>query len=149
LKRDMTKLEAVVECPSDLTPFPWRIITCHDQSFIRLWGGMSDEEVGTIIAQTILYNRIEISTDVPALLERIVRSENLVLPGGIRAIDDESQLTIEPGCCCGLETWREWLNFAEGGNSPWLGHDPDPWVERKGKKLLHLVNVRAEGNSRP
>jgi hypothetical protein len=58
----MIRLEAVVECTSDLTPFPWTINTCNYPSFIRLWGGMSDEEIGTIMAQVVLYNSIEIST---------------------------------------------------------------------------------------
>jgi hypothetical protein len=64
-------------------------------------------------------------------LKSIISSKCLVLPGGIRAIDEKSHVVINPSCCCGLETWREWLNFAKGGNSPWLGHDPSPWIQRK------------------
>lgn len=33
-----------------------------------------------------------------------------------------------PGCCAGLEDWREWAEVLTG-SSPWLGHDPTPEVE--------------------
>ena len=45
----------------------------------------------------------------------------------------EGQGIISPSCCCGLEDWREWRDFLETEDSPWLGHDPSPWIERQGK----------------
>jgi hypothetical protein len=50
-----------------------------------------------------------------------------VLPGGLAAVHDG--LVIPPSCCCGLEGWRDWEALLEDGTSPWLGHDPSPWVE--------------------
>ncbi|MBM80865.1 MAG: hypothetical protein CMJ78_09750 [Planctomycetaceae bacterium] len=38
---------------------------------------------------------------------------------------------IIPGCCCGLESWREWLEVSSGGKAPWTGHDPSPLIERE------------------
>ena len=39
-----------------------------------------------------------------------------------------------PGCCCGLEDWREWIRVLTDG-SPRLGHDPGPEVEVIGLDL--------------
>src|SRR5262249_5798833 len=36
-----------------------------------------------------------------------------------------------PGCCCGLEDWREWIAFLDAGAAPpWCGHTPDAFFER-------------------
>jgi hypothetical protein len=44
---------------------------------------------------------------------------------------------VTPGCCCGLENWREWLDVADGGEV-WLGHDPTPSVDHVGETVrLH------------
>jgi hypothetical protein len=47
------------------------------------------------------------------------------LPGGLGILND-GKLELTPGCCCGIEEWRELLTIPEG-DSPWLGHDPSPW----------------------
>ncbi|WP_156313234.1 hypothetical protein [Micromonospora sp. HK10] len=40
-------------------------------------------------------------------------------------------MSVTPGCCAGLEDWREWTSVLDGGQ-PWLGHDPGPEVEVRG-----------------
>ena len=50
-----------------------------------------------------------------------------VLPGGFAVVDRGR--VIAPGCCCGLETWRDWLGVVRTRRSPWMGHDPAPLVE--------------------
>jgi hypothetical protein len=50
-----------------------------------------------------------------------------VLPGGFAVVGSEH--TVFPSCCCGLETWSEWLKVLKGGGTPWMGHDPSPLVE--------------------
>lgn len=42
--------------------------------------------------------------------------------------DTRTNVTVQPGCCCGLEDWREWLDVADG-ETLWLGHDPSPRLE--------------------
>jgi len=46
------------------------------------------------------------------------------LHGGLGILDG-GILEITPGCCCGLEDWRDLLTIPEG-DSPWMGHDPNP-----------------------
>ncbi|MFE9207615.1 hypothetical protein [Micromonospora sp. NPDC007230] len=42
--------------------------------------------------------------------------------------DTATGMAVVPGCCAGLEEWREWTQVISGG-SPWLGHDPGPEAE--------------------
>ncbi len=66
----------------------------------------------------------------PKSLRALASQPPDVAPGGIAA--SGGRTTIYPSCCCGLEDWRSWLALFEDGPSPWLGHDPAPWVERSG-----------------
>src|SRR5689334_21443076 len=125
----MPRLEAVVEYsisfPDEGSIYPWKL----SPVLIRLWQGISDGELGLILTELITYNRIETEGDAPQFFQRIINSDCLIIPGGIRAIDDKGKL-VNPSCCCGLEIWREWLEYLEGGASPWLGHSPSPEIEQ-------------------
>jgi hypothetical protein len=57
-----------------------------------------------------------------------------VVPGGIAACDELQE--VVPSCCCGLESWRDWVQVVTGGTGPWLGHDPSPWVEVREDAVL-------------
>lgn len=48
--------------------------------------------------------------------------------GGLRLHDSVTGATVVPGCCAGLEDWRDWALVA-AGESRWLGHDPSPRAE--------------------
>ena len=73
---------------------------------------------------------------------RLEALQTLVLPGGLQVRSDNK--VISPGCCCGLETWRDWLRFLKTGAYPWLGHDPSPSVEKVGG----LIRVWSDKKSR-
>lgn len=109
---------------------PWTIAECKPLSFIRLSGKMTDREIGLVFAQLINYNNLEHGGDTNNLLHQVIQAETLVLPGGLQARSADK--VINPSCCCGLERWRDWLRFLKTGGSPWLGHDPSPWVEKVG-----------------
>lgn len=51
-------------------------------------------------------------------------------PGGLRVRADD--VVIDPGCCVGLDEWRDWLAALDGQPVD-LGHDPDVWLESKGE----------------
>jgi hypothetical protein len=110
---------------------PWPIANCQPFSFIRLSGKMTDREVGLVFAQLVMFNHLESNGDTNNVLHQVIQAEKLILPGGLQVRSAADQV-ISPSCCCGLETWRDWLRFAETGASPWLGHDPSPWVEKVG-----------------
>jgi hypothetical protein len=126
------ELHAVVETPwfEGVPPWPWPIADREPFSFVRLSGEMAAAEVGSVMAQVVRYSQIEAEPTAEALLSAVVTDETLILPGGVRA--SERERVINPGCCCGLEMWREWIEFPESGRGPWTGHDPEPWLELTG-----------------
>jgi hypothetical protein len=50
-------------------------------------------------------------------------------PGGLRVAG--GGVVVEPGCCFGLEEWRDWLDVLDG-QVVWLGHSPDVQVQQLG-----------------
>jgi len=122
------QLQAVIEFYGlDATVCPWEIAEI-DGSWLRLSAEMMQPEIGLFFAQLANYNQIDLSQTKEAILKKILGADSLILAGGIQAMFKEQE--ISPSCCCGLEGWREWQNFLETGGTPWLGHDPSPWLEQ-------------------
>jgi hypothetical protein len=128
----MVSLTAVVERTNADAPLPWPVLPEGAPWDVRLTGAASEEEVGSVVLQLAQYNKIVVAgRTAEEILADVVAAESLVLPGGIAARDDTGR-EISPGCCAGLEEWREWLAFESTGMSPWMGHEPDPHLEREG-----------------
>ena len=72
-------------------------------------------------------------------VEALKREFPGAIPGGFAAVDQGK--LIGPSCCCGLETWQEWLDVLTTRRSPWMGHDPAPFVEVQGD----WVSIWADG----
>ena len=96
---------------------------------IRLTRETDILELGTVMAEICLY--ASDATDEPAdVLSALADVETVVVGGGIELIVDD-ELVSTPGCCAGLETWREWIAFVDGGmHAPWCGHDPETAFSR-------------------
>ncbi|WP_246635843.1 hypothetical protein [Actinoplanes hulinensis] len=116
----MSRIRPAIEVPLFTEPPPpWPVAAAEPWSWLPLDGDLTDEQTGLFVAviaggQTL--------TD-------LLDEETIIVPGGL-VVDD----SIHPGCCCGLEDWREWLDLLDGGH-PWLGHSPDPVVEHRGGTL--------------
>jgi hypothetical protein len=55
-------------------------------------------------------------------------TDQVIALGGIRIRETSTGVTAPPGCCFGLENWRDWLEIMNG-EEPWLGHGPAPRTE--------------------
>ncbi|MEU7697563.1 hypothetical protein [Streptomyces sp. NPDC039028] len=55
---------------------------------------------------------------------------------------------VEPGCCKGLETWRDWLDVLNGPGYIYFGHDPSSTAERLGD-IVRLTLDAYETDSSP
>ena len=127
-------LEPVVECPAldGWTP-PWPVAACPPDRWVVLTAHAAMPEVGLVMALLVRWqdaDEIPAGASAEALLRRALSAEWLRLPGGVRARDSDGNV-VAPGCCCGLEEWREWLAVTDGETSPWMGHDPWGWVEHQ------------------
>ncbi|MBA9002363.1 hypothetical protein [Thermomonospora cellulosilytica] len=94
---------------------------------LRLSGRMTDAQVGTAVA---VIADSSVWDDLPALdlLRAFTDQDEVAVPGGLRLTDTSTGAVVEPGCCFGLESWRDWAELLDG-ETPWLGHDPTPEIE--------------------
>jgi hypothetical protein len=130
-------LRAVVEVPlfdADGS-WPWPMEPMPAWSWLALHGGCTDEQVGLFVA--LLANSIggSPSSSLSRAIAGLLAQELLVIDGGLQLSDTESGVSVDPGCCAGLEDWRDWTEVLAGGGSPWLGHSPDPEIEVVGDLL--------------
>lgn len=74
--------------------------------------------------------------------QHLAEAECLIVPGGLRFRDTISAAEAAPGCCFGLENWRDWQNvFHE--QEPWLGHDPAPQIEHEGQLIRLTPSIQS------
>ncbi|GJF26866.1 hypothetical protein [Streptomyces sp. HO565] len=64
----------------------------------------------------------------------LMTAEQVIAPGGLRIRDTATGITVSPGCCSGLEDWRDWLGLMNG-EEPWVSHDPTPHIEHLGASV--------------
>ncbi|MFB7241015.1 hypothetical protein CW362_10320 [Streptomyces populi] len=117
----------------------WPVAEQPPYRLMSLSGALSPDQAGTAMATLADYNshRADVGQagSAAAFLSSLLGEEGFVAPGGLRVQDTDTGTTVTPGCCCGLEDWREWLEIADGGET-WLGHDPTPWTEQLGETVL-------------
>ena len=96
-------------------------------TWVALTGSASDDDVVRFVAEVARYGRVLDCSSLDAAIVSIAACQHsLVVGGGLRV--SQGALRIDPSCCAGLEGWREWLTAACDKHSPWMGHDPSPWV---------------------
>ncbi len=125
----MIAMQAVVEVPAfDAAPPPWPVAPLPPGSWLALDADCVDEQVGLFVAA--LADRIDAQPTEGRgeVVDALLAGEQLTVSGGIRVGDSTTGTVVVPGCCAGLEEWREWRQVLSGA-SPWLGHDPSPEVE--------------------
>lgn len=139
----MIILEPVIETCDAVDFTAWPVSVPADSPYLVLSGELTSAGIGTAMAVIVSCNDGILGKDgneVPEgpgtawAIERLTRAECLIAPGGLRVRDIDAGLTVNPGCCFGLENWREWERVA-AGETVWLGHDPDPWAEHLGSTI--------------
>ena len=110
----------------------WPVSGVSERRYLALSGMMPLEEVATAIAVILDYNGVVLDDDAVLdgiLLDRhLAEAEALNAPGGLRFRDTATGAEFLPGCCSGLESWREWHDVTESRDI-FLGHSPDPRLE--------------------
>ncbi|CAM5602783.1 hypothetical protein SALBM135S_04910 [Streptomyces alboniger] len=133
---DVLIMDAVLETREAAGFVAWPTADSSEDCLLSLSGRLSPQELGTAMAVLTSYNegRPEHLTEDPAGVEqvrRLVTTADVTAPGGLRIQDTATGVVVLPGCCFGLENWRDWLDLLNGVE-PWLGHDPTPRVEHAG-----------------
>ncbi|MEV2232564.1 hypothetical protein AB0H69_28900 [Streptomyces phaeochromogenes] len=126
-------LETYVAADFDL----WPVADPPPSRLLALSGELSSREVGTAMAVLTDYNkgqrerRPRPPENSLEQVGRLLATECVIAPGGLRIRDTATGVTAVPGCCFGLENWRDWFDLMDG-REPWLGHDPAPRAELAG-----------------
>ncbi|WP_416905558.1 hypothetical protein [Micromonospora echinospora] len=129
-------MQAVIEVPmfhSGSAP-PWPVEPLAPGSWLVLDADCTDERTGLFVAA--LASQIDVAPPGgrDEVVDALLAEELLIAVGGLQVGDTEIGTNVVPGCCSGLEDWRDWTQALAGG-SPWLGHDPGPEVEVLGEVL--------------
>ncbi|MFF8914729.1 hypothetical protein ACF08M_15770 [Streptomyces sp. NPDC015032] len=133
----MLIMDAVLET-CDATDFAlWPIADPPPNHFLPLSGELSAREIGTAMAVLTSYNKTDHERqtlepeDSMEQVSHLLTTDCVIAPGGLQIRNTATGVTASPGCCFGLENWRDWLDLMNG-EELWLGHDPTPRVEYVG-----------------
>jgi hypothetical protein len=123
-------MQAVIEIPAfdAESPRPWPVASVAPASWLALDTNCTDEQVGLFVAT--LAHRLDVRAPAgrDEIVDALLTEELLIVAGGLQLLDTVTGTAVVPGCCAGLEDWRDWAQVLIGG-SPWLGHDPGPEIE--------------------
>jgi hypothetical protein len=144
----MVIVEVVLETYDAVDFTAWPIAEPSSDRLLTLSGRMSPVDVGTAMAVIFSYNKIPVThaADLTEahLEQHLAEAEALIAPGGLRFRDTTTDVSIAPGCCFGLENWRDWWDAARG-QELWLGHDPAPHITHVG----HVIQLRQDDGDSP
>jgi hypothetical protein len=141
----MITLTPVLERWSADCPF-WPAEEPDFYSAVPRWP--TSQQVGTVmwtlIGRSVTADDLSIiATDAADAIEKYLTGDDGdFAPGGLQV--GNGDVVIDPGCCIGLDEWRDWLRVI-GGEVIDLGHDPDPLIEHQGS----VVRVWKSGGQLP
>ncbi|MEV7346635.1 hypothetical protein [Streptomyces sp. NPDC093544] len=119
----------------------WPVGEHESYGYLVLNGQLTSAEVGTAVMRIADCNDFEpeeehgpCPTDpLGTFLHGLLTMPDLFAAGGFRVSDNATDTVfVEPGCCNGLETWRDWLEVLDGTGCSFFGHDPSSVAERLG-----------------
>lgn len=134
----------------------WPVAEIEPFSYLPLSGELAPAEVGTAVMRIAGCNDIDPEQDdrpprpadpLGSFLHGLLTFDNLFAAGGMRVTDSSKGTTFLPGCCNGLEDWRDWREVVNGSGRASFGHDPDPFAERLGDTVR--LTVDAEQSDSP
>lgn len=130
------KMQAVIAVPAfdaGLPP-PWPVAAMPAWSWLTLAADCTAQQVGLFVAALARPLDDSSPRGRDEIVATLLAEELLIVPGGLRLADTVTGMTVVPGCCAGLEDWRDWARVTAGAPL-WLGHDPGPEVEIVGDEL--------------
>ncbi|WP_448321338.1 hypothetical protein [Streptomyces sp. CO7] len=117
----------------------WPVGEYEAYGYLVLHGELTPTEVGRAVTQIARCNDFEPEEEhgprptdpLGAFLHGLLTLPYLLASGGFRVTGTATgTVFVEPGCCNGLETWRDWLEVLDGTGCTSFGHDPSSMAER-------------------
>ncbi|MGA4800488.1 hypothetical protein [Streptomyces lavendulocolor] len=128
----------------------WPVGEQKSYGYLVLNGELTPAEVGTAVRQIADCNDFEpdeehgpCPTDpLGIFLHGLLTMPDLVAAGGFAVTDNATGTVFDPGCCSGLEGWRDWLEVLDGTGCAYFGHDPFSVAER----VNHMVRLTLDAH---
>lgn len=130
----------------------WPVAEVEPYGFLPLGRALVPAEVGAAVMATAAWNDIDPGDDRPprpadpleTFLHGLLTMDSLFASGGLQVTDTVTGATLVPGCCNGLEEWRDWLEVIDGDGWAGFGHDPSPIAERIGDTVRLTADAEAD-----
>ncbi|MFF1560903.1 hypothetical protein [Streptomyces sp. NPDC058279] len=143
-------MQAVLEtfATDDFSLWPVREQESH--GYLVLDRKLTPAEVGTAVMRIAGCNNWEPEEEpgprptdpLGTFLHGLLTMPDPFATGGFRVTDNATNTVfVEPGCCNGLETWRDWLEVLDGTGCASFGHDPSSVAERVGDTVRLMLDA--------
>ncbi|WUI52392.1 hypothetical protein OHS59_43555 [Streptomyces sp. NBC_00414] len=149
-------MQPVLEIFADDDFALWPVGEHEPYGYLVLDGTLTPAEVGTAVMRIAECNDFEPEEEhgpcpadpLGAFLHGLLTMPDLIAAAGFRVTDDATDTVfVEPGCCNGLESWRDWLEVLDGTGYAGFGHDPSSTAERVGDTIRLTLDAYAEDGS--
>lgn len=143
-------MQPVLEIPACDGFALWPVAEVKPYSFLALSGNLTAAEVGSAVMGIANCNDIDPGHDdrpprpadpLGSFLHGLLTVEVPFAAGGLRVTDSVTGVTFLPGCCNGLEEWRDWCDVLDGSGQASFGHDPDSYAQRHADTVLLTVDI--------
>lgn len=134
----------------------WPVGEHESYGYLVLDGELTSAEVGTAVMRIADCNDFESEEEhgpcptdpLGTFLRGLLTMPDLFAAGGFRVTDNATDTVfVEPGCCNGLETRRDWLEVLDGTGCSCFGHDPSSVAERVGDTVRLTFDAYAKDHS--
>ncbi|MFD8566671.1 hypothetical protein [Streptomyces sp. NPDC059639] len=134
----------------------WPVSEHESYGYLVLDGELTPAEVGTAVMRIADSNNFTSEEEhgpcptdpLGAFLHGLLTMPDLIAAGGFRVADiGTDAVFVEPGCCNGLETWRDWLEVLDGTGCSYFGHDPSSAAERIGDTVRLTLDAHVKDGS--
>ncbi|MEV4599368.1 hypothetical protein AB0K15_18400 [Amycolatopsis sp. NPDC049253] len=111
----------------------WPVCEAGTDGYLALSGELTPLEVGTALMCVAGCNDVDPGDDgrpprpadaLGSFLHGLLTFDSLFAAGGLKVTDTATGVVSWPGCCGGLEEWRDWNQAFAFGGSVCLGHGP-------------------------
>ena len=117
--------------PFDADAYPFLVHSSAQINYVKLTSNSTLNDVSLLIGSLLDFNELSLNSK---FVDALYKEEELALVGGL--LFEQNGLKIGASCCADFQEWEIVAEEIKSGISPWIGHDPSPWFEFKGKNII-------------
>ena len=98
---------------------------------IEMTGNSTDNDIALFVGSFLSFGNFSFGSQ---FIDSLFEEEEVALVGGL--LFEQNDLKIGASCCAEFQDWIAVVEDIKRQVSPWMGHDPDPWFEFEGDKII-------------